>query len=325
MLQLAISRIFNKNSMSNSNHFEVIIIGGSYAGLAAALALGRAIRSVLVIDSGLPCNRQTPYSNNFITQDGVPPAEIARLARGQVEKYSTVQFLNETAIDGAHLKRGFEVRTSSGKSFTASRLIFATGIEDLLPGIEGVSECWGISVLHCPYCHGYEVTNRRTAVLANGNDDFEFAALLSNWTRDLMLLTNRSDLLTDTQKAILGHYQIAVVEKEISEIKHSEGRMERIVFKDGTSSAVSVLYIRNAFRQQCNIPETLGCELINEGYLKVDAWQKTSVAGIAACGDNTSRMRTVANAVAMGTTAGMSVNKELVLEQFGKQAIELRD
>src|SRR5687767_10565291 len=137
--------------MTDKKNFDVIIIGGSYAGLSAAMALGRALRNVLIIDSGKPCNRQTPHSHNFITQDGKTPAEIATLAKQQVEKYDTVTFFSGLATDGAKTENGFQIQTGSGETFRAKKLIFATGVKDVMPTIEGYAECWGISVLHCPY------------------------------------------------------------------------------------------------------------------------------------------------------------------------------
>src|SRR5687767_11879769 len=135
--------------MAGNNHFDVIVIGGSYAGLSAGMALGRALRKVLIIDSGKPCNRQTPHSHNFLTQDGKTPAEIATLAKQQVEMYKTVEFFLGEAINGIKRERGFEIKTSSGEDFTAKKIIFATGIKDIMPAIEGYAECWGITVLHC--------------------------------------------------------------------------------------------------------------------------------------------------------------------------------
>ncbi|MEM7297910.1 MAG: NAD(P)/FAD-dependent oxidoreductase, partial [Bacteroidota bacterium] len=136
------------NAMNNKQDFDVIIIGGSYAGLSAAMALGRSLRNVLIIDSGLPCNRQTPHSHNFITQDGKTPSEIATAAKSQVLEYDTVQFLEDLASSGKRIAHGFEVLTASGKKVTAKKLVFATGIKDIMPEIKGFADCWGISVVH---------------------------------------------------------------------------------------------------------------------------------------------------------------------------------
>ncbi|MGE3725162.1 MAG: NAD(P)/FAD-dependent oxidoreductase [Candidatus Sericytochromatia bacterium] len=302
--------------MKTRNAFDVIIIGGSYSGLAAAMALGRALKTVLVIDSFQPCNLQTPHSHNFLTQDGKPPAEIASLARQQVEQYDSVHFYTGLAVKGTQSAHGFAIETDTGEVFETRKLIFATGIKDILPEIPGFAACWGISALHCPYCHGYEVKNQTTGIFGNGEYGFEFAMLISNWTPDLTLLTHGKSRLTEAQQRKLEKHQIRIIETELARIEHANGFIHHVYFKDGSNMPVKALYTRPDFVQHCPIPESLGCELTSEGYLKTDPLQKTTVAGIYACGDNCTRMRTVANAVAMGTTAGMMLNKELVIEAF---------
>src|SRR5687768_1071626 len=138
------------NRVADRNNFDVLIIGGSYAGLSAALALGRAMRNVLVIDSGKPCNRYTPHSHNFITHDGAVPGEIAKLARGQVSEYKTVSFFDGLALKGTRDGDRFVIATESNDTIYASKLIFASGIRDIMPGIPGLEECWGKTVIHCP-------------------------------------------------------------------------------------------------------------------------------------------------------------------------------
>jgi thioredoxin reductase len=302
--------------MADNKQFEVIIIGGSYSGLAAAMALGRALRSVLIIDSGEPCNKQTPHSHNFLTHDGETPSAIARLARQQVEKYTTVKFFNGLATNGTKTENGFEIRVASGETFSAGKLVFATGIRDILPAIDGLAACWGISVLHCPYCHGYEVRNEVTGIMANGEPGFELSRLISNWTNDLTLFTNGISTLTAEQIAKLKKHDIIIVEKEIERLEHSNGHLQHIVFKDNSKTIIKAIYAPSPFEQHCRVPQDLGCELTEDGYIKVDAFHKTTVDGVFACGDNVTRVRTVANAVAMGTTTGIMVNKEMIVEEF---------
>ena len=302
--------------MKYSNHFDVIIVGGSYSGLAAGMALGRALRKVLIIDSGNPCNKQTPHSHNFLTRDGNTPEEIAGIAKQQLQKYDTVSFLEAWVASGRKTEGGFELQIQSGETYTARKLVFATGIKDIMPDIPGFAECWGISVLHCPYCHGYEIRRQKTGILANGTDAFELVSLISNWTDDLTLYTNDKSMLSEQQSKKLYTHKVNISEKKIDHIEHKNGYIENIIFSDSERVPLKALYARVPFAQQSSVPLSLGCEVSPEGYFKTDFQQRTSVRGIFACGDNSSRMRTVANAVSTGTAAGIMVSRELIEEDF---------
>lgn len=302
--------------MVDNNIFDVIIVGGSYSGLAAGLALGRALRKVLIIDDGKPCNQQTPHSHNFLTNDGKSPAEIAALANLEVRKYATVEFFKGTAITGSKTTKGFAIGVVSGERFTAKKLIFATGIKDILPAIDGLAASWGISVLHCPYCHGYEVRSAKTGILGNGELAFDFTRLISNWAKDLTLFTNGISAMTVLQKEKLEQRQVKIVEKTIDRLEHTDGYVERIIFKDGSMFPVKAIYAPSPFEQHCKIPQLLGCEFTEEGYIKIDSFHETTIGGIFAIGDNAAKTRTVANAVAMGTAVGITISKKMILEEF---------
>lgn len=297
-------------------NFDVIIIGGSYAGLSAGMALGRSLKQVLIIDSGKPCNWQTPHSHNFLTQDGQTPAYIAAIAKQQVKKYDTVQFFNGLAVTGTKKQNGFEIEVASGERYFADKLVFATGIRDLLPDIDGAAECWGISLLHCPFCHGYEVRNKKTGILGNGINGYEMASLIANWTDDLTLYTNGPSMLTNEQTEKLAQHNIYIEERVIDSLQHIDGYINYILFNDGEKSAITAMYSRNPFQQHCKIPQTLGCILTEDGYIKVDQLQETNIKGVFACGDNATPMRTVASAVAAGTSAGIALTRQLINENF---------
>ncbi|MEM6633106.1 MAG: NAD(P)/FAD-dependent oxidoreductase [Bacteroidota bacterium] len=302
--------------MTHHTYFDVIIIGGSYAGLSAAMALGRSLRKVLILDSGLPCNRQTPHSHNFLTQDGEAPHSIAEKAKAQVLRYETVQFVNGLAVIGRKIEGGFRIQIESGEEFQAKRLIFATGIKDIMPEIKGFPESWGISVIHCPYCHGYEFRGQKTGIMANGERAMHLAALVNNLTKQLTLLTEGESEFNEEQKNRLDTHNITVIEEGISEIEHDKGHIKNIVFKDGRKMDFDAVYAAIPFTQHSDIPVSLGCELTEHGYIKVDPFQKTTVEGVYACGDNATMMRSVANAVANGNVAGAIANMELTADSF---------
>lgn len=302
--------------MTNNKSFEVIIIGGSYSGLSAGMALGRSLRKTLIIDSGKPCNIQTPYSRNFLTQDGNTPEEISSIGKQQVVKYKTVQFYDGLAVSGRRTKNGFEITTETGDIFITKKLIFATGVKDIMPEIKGFAECWGISVIHCPYCHGYEYKNEKTGILANGDLAFEIGKLINNWTKDLTVFTNGKSTLTIEQSGKLTKNNIKIKEIEIDHLIQNNGQIESIVFKNGEAEIIKALYARPTFEQHCNIPRELNCEITEQEYIKIDAFQKTTTQGIFACGDNTTMMRSVSYAVATGGIAGQMTNRELIEENF---------
>lgn len=297
-------------------HFDVVIVGGSYAGLAAAMALGRSLRKVLVIDSGLPCNRQTPYAHNFITHDGERPAVVAQKAKEQVMLYPSVQFINGLAVDARKEGDEFVVETATGSAFAAPKLLFATGVEDIMPDIPGFGECWGISVMHCPYCHGYEVRNKKLGLIANGDMAYEFVRLVHQWSKDIVLFTHGPAAIQSQHIKKFERHGIAVIETPVDAIVHDKGVLEKMVLKDGTSVALEGIFARPAFRQHCSLPEKLGCLLTQSGHLHIDDFGKTNISGVFAAGDNATMFRSLAVASAAGNKAGGGINKELAEERF---------
>lgn len=294
--------------------FDVVIVGGSYAGLSAAMSLGRSLRSVMVIDSGSPCNRQTPHSHNFLTQDGRTPAEISATAREQVEAYPTVEFLSDLAINGTKTETGFEITTASGQMLRGKKLILATGIKDIMPDIEGFRECWGISVIHCPYCHGYEFRGKKTAIMVNGERTMHLASLVRHLTGDLTILTSGTPGFSNEDLEKLVRNGIRIMPDKVVEILHRDGHIDQVVFADGTRAGFDAVYAGLPFRHHTDIHASLGCALNEQGYIQVDSMNRTSIPGIFACGDGTSPLRSVANAVAAGSFTGAVVNGTLAGE-----------
>lgn len=310
-------KVFTKyNGMTDINHYEVIIIGGSYAGLSAAMALGRSLRYVLIIDNENPCNIQTPHSHNFLTQDGKTPKEISTRAKHQVEKYQTVKFHKGLAINGAKTAKGFEITTDTNDKFTAKKLILATGIKDSIPDIKGFAECWGISIIHCPYCHGYEFRGQETGIFADGPKSFHLASMVSNLTDRLTLLTKNKTHFTEEQTVKIKKHNIEIIETTILEVEHENGNIKQVLFSDGTQKSFDALYADLPFKQHSEMPVSLGCELTEHGYIKIDPFQETNITGIFACGDNSNMMRSIANAVYSGNLTGAVVNGKIAEEKF---------
>jgi thioredoxin reductase len=307
--------------MNIKNHsYEVIIIGGSYAGLSAGMALGRSKRSVLIIDGGEPCNRQTPHAHNLITHDGETPTSIAHKAKEQTLAYPTVQFVSAKATALSGNDGNFIIETSSGITYQAQKVLLATGLRDIPLPIEGFAECWGISVLHCPYCHGYEVKDKTLAVIGNGDMGFEFARLIYHWSNNLTLLTNGTATLPEAHVAKINAHGIKIVSTPITRFVHQGGQLQHIVFEDGHTQLFDAVFSRSGRTHHTNIHELLGCALSTEGMfeglLKTDGFSRTTVFGVYAAGDNCSPMRSLSHAIAAGTTAGAMINHDLIAASF---------
>ena len=193
------SKYLKRKTMTEIEHYDVVIIGGSYAGLSAAMSLGRALRKVLIIDNGDPCNKQTPHSHNFITRDGESPQEISSKAKDEVLNYPSVSFHKGRVTAVTRPDEYFNVQTEENDVFSGRKIIFATGVLDIIPDMAGFAECWGVSILHCPYCHGFEYKGEKTGIFGNGEQGYDQAKFISNWTNDLVLYTNGESTLTEEQ------------------------------------------------------------------------------------------------------------------------------
>ena len=267
--------------------YDVIIIGGSYAGLSAALALGRSLRKTLVIDAGQAANRFTPHAHNFITHDGRAPEEIRELARSQVQAYGDVSFHTGKATIATGKVDNFSITTDSGAVFTGRRLLLAGGIVDKLPDLPGAQECWGKSYIHCPYCHGYEYKGEKTAILQVGEQTSHYAHTIGNWTDDLTVLSNGAD--PESLSALPPTTKLRT--SGLAQLHHEDGQLTAIEFTDGTQEEFTVLYNSPAFRLSSDLSHQLNCEHQDSGRITIDDTMHTSVPGVFAAGDCTTMFR----------------------------------
>ncbi|MDO5895589.1 NAD(P)/FAD-dependent oxidoreductase [Agrobacterium sp. Azo12] len=294
--------------------YDVIIIGGSYAGLSAAIQLGRARRKVLIIDEGLRRNRFAAHSHGFITQDGVDPAVIAAKAREQVLNYPTVTWLSGRADSAQKLATsdtdaGFEVFAKSARHLSR-RLLLATGVKDLLPAIEGLAERWGKAVFHCPYCHGYELNQGPIGVIAGSELSMHHALMLPDWGPTTLLLNDAFTPDTE-QLAALTARGTTLVRCPITAITgHAD-----INLADGRVLSFAGLFAMAPFELASPIATDLALEM-EQGPLgatiKTDVMKETSLPGVFACGDAARPMASVALAVGDGNLAGAGVHRSLM-------------
>jgi thioredoxin reductase len=309
---------------------DIAIVGGGPAGLSAALVLGRARRRVVVIDAGTPRGAAALHLQGFLSRDGIPPSELLRIARAQVERYG-VQVIEDRVVDA---RAGFELRLAGGRTIHVRHVLIATGAADELPDIPGAQERWGRDVLHCAHCHGWEIRNQPLGVLATGAGCVEHAHLLRQWSDDVTLFTDRHPI-ADEQRATLDARGIGVVDglverlviaddRHLHAVRLSvDGRIERLVvaddrlhavrLADGRTFACAALFVCPAPRADVDgLGAALGCELRAGGLLRADADGRTSVPGVWAAGDVTGPRAQAITAAGDGAAVAVAVNAELV-------------
>ncbi|MCA8239571.1 NAD(P)/FAD-dependent oxidoreductase [Burkholderia sp. AU32262] len=297
------------------SHHEVIVIGGSFAGLSAAMQLARARRRVLVIDAGRPRNRFAEHAHGFLGQDGKPPAQIVADARAQLDAYPTVRRIDGTVRTAERDADGrFHVTLADGGRASADRLILATGIRDELPALPGLAERWGISVLHCPYCHGYEVSGQRLGVLATHPLSVHQAILIPDWGPTTWFTQGVVEA-NDEEAALLAARGVRIVRSPVAEILGDAPRIDALRLADGQVVPIDALFIGARTGMASDLAQQLGCAF-DEGPLgpvvRVDASKQTSVAGVFAAGDASTSMSNATFASASGVMAGVAAHRSLI-------------
>ena len=289
---------------------DVIVIGGSYAGMAAALQLVRARRCVLVIDAGERRNRLASHSHGFLSQDGVPPGEIAATARRQLQAYPTLTWLEGRAETLSGAIDQFTVSTAQGGMHQARRILLATGVADGLPPVAGLAERWGQSIFHCPYCHGYELGQGRIGVIAANPMSTHQAELLTEWG-DITLLVNGALSLEADSRSALKRRGVTIEETPIAQIEgHADVRMA-----DGRLLPFVGLFAATRTTPASGLAQALGCALEETPMgiqIRTDAQNKTTVPGVFACGDVARAPHSVSLAVGHGAMAGAQLHRSLV-------------
>lgn len=299
-------------SMNSSEiRFDAVVIGGSYAGLSAALQLARARRRVAVIDAGQRRNRFASESHGFLTRDGQMAVAIAQAGRLDVAAYPTVQWIDGSAIDARADGDGFTVDLDGAQQLHGRRLVLATGVRDELPPIEGLAERWGRSVFHCPYCHGYELQQGAIGILANDEMAFHQAMLLPDWGNVTLFTNGRYTPDAEQRAAMDKRGVLAIDDTPVVRIEDAA----TVVLADGRRIPHAGLFTYGRLHMASPIAERLGCEF-DEGplgpFIRTDMAKQTTVPGVFAGGDATRPAGNVAIAVADGAMAGLGAHRSLV-------------
>lgn len=295
---------------------DVIVAGGGAAGLSAALVLGRARRRTLVVDDGHPRNAPSPAAHSVFTRDGTPPAELLETGRAQLAPYDSVVFRRGRIVTAAAESGGASVVLADGSVHRSRQLLLSTGVRDELPPIEGLAGLWGRGVLHCPYCHGWEVRDAPLAVHAAGATAMQLVSLILQWSRDVVLCTGGPAGLAAEERDALGRHGVRIIDTPVIRLE-GNGTLERIVFADGSSLNRAALFLRPAQRPTGDLFRQVGCELTEAGFISIGADHRTSVPGIYAAGDVTTPFQQVIVAAASGAEAAIAMNRALADEDFG--------
>lgn len=295
----------------NTTRFDAIVIGGSYAGLSAALQLARARRRILVVDAGRRRNRFAGESHGFLTRDGHMAAAIAQAGRMDVAAYDTVEWIDGSAVDARPDGDGFTVDLDGGEQVRGRRLVLATGVRDELPPIEGLAERWGRSVFHCPYCHGYELQQGAIGILANDEMAFHQAMLLPDWGQVTLFTNGRYAPDAEQRAAMHKRGVLAIDDTPVVRIEDSA----TVVLADGRRLPHAGLFTYGRLHMASPLASLLGCEF-DAGplgpFIRTDMTKQTTVPGVFAGGDATRPAGNVAMAVADGAMAGLGAHRSLV-------------
>lgn len=296
--------------------YDVIVIGGSFAGLSAALQLVRARRRVLVVDAGQPRNRFARASHGFLGHDREAPASLIQHARSQVLSYPTAQFIVGEATEARERAGELEVALASGAIHHTRRLILATGVVDELPDLPGLRERWGATVLHCPYCHGFEVASRRLGVLATGPTAVHQALLLPDWSEEVTLFTNALVTPDDAQMAALEARGVRVETEPVTALLGDAPRLHGVRLGDGRVVALDALFTASRTRQASPLAEQLGCAFDDGPFgpvIRTGERKETTVPGVFAAGDAARPTHNATWASSDGVTAGIGAHQSLAL------------
>jgi len=304
----------------SENLWECVIVGGGAAGLSAALVLGRARRRVLVLDTGEQSNRHAHGIGGLLGHDGRAPAELYERAHRELAAYPSVTLRDVRVATGSAQDGRFVLTAADGSSIEAKRVLLAAGMHYAVPALTGAAELWGDTVFHCPYCHGWEVRDRRLAVLG-AMKAVHRALLLRQWSADVVLLTDGPAELDADERTRLERAAIAVDERPVAGVRSRDGALAAVLFADGGELARDGLLVPAPLEQRSALASDLGAGMTERGSVDADAYGRTTVPGLYAAGDLVSPMPQVAGAIADGSRAAAAINDDLLAEEHDMEPL----
>lgn len=301
------------------NTFDVAVIGAGAAGLSAALVLLRARRSVVVIDAGSPRNAPAAHMHGFLSRDGMPPTDLLRIGRSEITGYGgSIIHAAVTRIDP-----GFALLLSTGDMVRARRILASTGLSDEIPDVPGVRERWGRDVLHCPYCHGYEVRDQPLGILGGATEEVAHALLIRQWSADVTLFPH-ADALSAEQEETLTARGVRIVKGEVRRMVVEDDRLVGVQLVDGRMIPRTAVFVRPRFRPNTALLTDLGCRVDERGWTEHDGAGRTSVPGVFVAGNAADPRAQVITAAGQGSAAAIAINADLVDDETAAAVLALR-
>lgn len=299
--------------------FDVTIIGGGPAGLNAALVLGRARKKVMLIDEGRPRNAVTREIHGFLTRDGISPREFRRIAKEEIGAYPSVAFATDTAVSITKTDGQFQIETAQGQTFASKKILFAVGMKDQPLDISGLEEVYGKSAFVCPYCDGWELRDQPLVIINKGPELMHFVPVISGWTNRFTVCTNGPDELTDAQREEFQRNHVPLFDSPIRQIDSSDGIVQQVVLEDGTAIPCTGIFFKPKLVLGSDLPQSIGCEISEDGTVVVDELGKTNIPGVYSAGDAASRLHQAIASASAGAFIAMVINNELNTEAWGEK------
>jgi thioredoxin reductase len=306
------------------SEFDVVVIGGGPAGLSAALVLSRARRQVLVVDSRAPRNSAAMHMHGFLSRDGLPPRELLAIGRDEVSAYGA-SFVDDTVVQvEGSAASGFRVGLRASRSVAARRVLVATGLRDEIPDIEGLRERWARDVLHCPYCHGFEVQDQRLGVLGGSPQAIGYAQIVRQWSHDVLYFA-RDGTPTPAERDQLTARGIGIVEGAVTRVLVDDDHLCGVELDDGRTLGRDAIFVPPRFVPNNDLLVDLGCDLDDGGWAITDGAGRTSVAGVWVAGNVADPRAQVITAAGEGSAAAIAINADLVAEDVQTAVRDVTD